>query len=199
MLEIGHGPPGSRHGPYRPDPYHAARVTAVGRCRRQACACAGYARREPPDGGDRWTNWWSGSAPPPGLEPETAHKAIGIVLNFIQQQVPPETGRRRPGRRSRRPGGRGRSRGRETRRPDGRDGGGLMGLANQLSSDRARHGRDADPRPRDVRLSARARRRGCGGRRSRPRSRGSQPVHVSGRRAPRQIASSLTDIPGSAG
>ena len=71
-----------------------------------------------------------------GLEPETAQKAIGIVFNFIQQQLPPD---RVQAVMASVPGAREAATGAATDEDAGglmgADGGGLMGLANQLSSE----------------------------------------------------------------
>ena len=69
------------------------------------------------------------------LEPETARKAIGIVLNFIQRQMSPEQNAAVLGAV---PGAREAAAAAATDEDGGglmgMDGGGLMGLANQLSS-----------------------------------------------------------------
>ncbi len=71
-----------------------------------------------------------------GLEPETAQKAIGIVFNFIGQQLPPD---RAAALMASVPGAREAATGAATDEDAGglmgADGGGLMGLANQLSSE----------------------------------------------------------------
>ena len=69
------------------------------------------------------------------LEPETARKAIGIVLNFLQKQMSPEQSAAVLGAV---PGAREAAAGAATDEDGGglmgADGGGLMGLANQLST-----------------------------------------------------------------
>lgn len=64
-----------------------------------------------------------------GLEPETAHKAVGMVLNFVQKQVPPETMApvfdKVPGAREAAAGAAG---------DDPEGGSSLMALANQLTA-----------------------------------------------------------------
>jgi hypothetical protein len=64
-----------------------------------------------------------------GLEPETAHKAIGMVLNFMQKQITPEQSAavldKVPGAREAATGAAAESEG---------GGFGLMGLANDLTS-----------------------------------------------------------------
>lgn len=65
-----------------------------------------------------------------GLEPETAHKAIGMVLNFMQRQITPEQSAavldKVPGAREAATGA--------AAETEGGGGFGLMGLANDLTT-----------------------------------------------------------------
>ena len=70
-----------------------------------------------------------------GLEPETARKAIGIVLDFVQKNVPADDQRRRDRRRRRAPAWRRPRLPRTRRKAAAPRSPGLMGLADRLMAE----------------------------------------------------------------